>query len=139
MDARRSSLALPVTVRVPLPVGASALLFLAYVTCAAWLGDAHQAVAALLVFGGLFLTSVAVTVAHPRKGIGQWVQAGYPLLFWPFLYQGAVDVIMLDRSRYVDPLLMQVDAFVLPWTTALLGGPVEELVVSNIPPSTRAR
>lgn len=127
MEARRPALAFPVGVRVPLPVGASGVLALAFVTYTLWAGDLRQSLTVLLVFGGLFVTSVVARIARPEQRIGRLVQAGYPLLFWPLLYQQAVDTVMLDPTRYIDPVLMRFDVGIVPWTTACLGGPVEEL------------
>jgi membrane-associated phospholipid phosphatase len=103
------------------------LVALTYVTFGLWAEDVAATVGALLVFGGLFVTSVVVRASHPERLLGRLVQAGYPLVFWPLLYQQAVDIVLLEPARYVDPVLARLDAFVLPWTTAMLGGPMEEL------------
>ncbi|MEZ4238330.1 MAG: phosphatase PAP2 family protein [Myxococcota bacterium] len=60
-----------------------------------------------------------------------FVAAVVPLLLWPLLYDGAVQIVMLAPERYVDGWLTQIDAAVMlrplgppPWP---LGGPREEL------------
>ena len=120
-------MALPIAVRPSLAAAASGILALAYFTYASWAGDLRHVVDVLLVFGGLFVTTVAMRAARVEGTIGRLIQAGYPLLFWPLLYEQAVRTVMLRPDRYVDPVLMQIDSLVVRGTTVLLGGPIEEL------------
>ncbi|MEQ1505675.1 MAG: phosphatase PAP2 family protein, partial [Myxococcota bacterium] len=130
--ARAAATAVELPRRVPLALTLSMGLLIVYVGYAALYGDARHVLGALLVFGGLLATGLAARMGRPGPAVGRLVQAGYPLLFWPILYQQAVETVMLTPHRYVDPVLLRFDAVLFGWphgvpTTALLGGPIEEL------------
>jgi membrane-associated phospholipid phosphatase len=132
LEAQRRVLTLQDAARMPLAVSASGMLAAVFPTYALWAGDLRHAATALIVFGGLFATSLAVHVGRPERWLGRLVQAGFPLLFWPLLYQESVETVMLARGRYVDAVLMRFDAWLFQWphgvpSAALLGGPIEEL------------
>jgi membrane-associated phospholipid phosphatase len=107
-------------------------LYLAAVLRHALVGGWEHGPAALLA-AAPFVVVVAFSVAAWRSR-GQPItlpQAAWPLLLWPFVYDAAVQIVMLEPGRYVDAALAQADAWLLgrpvgPPTWAL-GGPAEEI------------
>jgi membrane-associated phospholipid phosphatase len=113
-------------------LGSSLALVVVYVPYAATFGEIRHVAEALATFGGLLMTGIAASLSQPARPLGRFVQAAWPVAWWPVLYPQAVAVIELDRSRFLDPVLFRIDAALFGWSggvpsPTLLGGPLEEL------------
>jgi hypothetical protein len=73
-------------------------------------------------------------VALPRAGHRGWraLLLAWPIAWWPVTYVMTVDVVQLDRTRYVDAWLRAADTWLLSFGNVVplawpLSGPVEEV------------
>jgi hypothetical protein len=95
-----------------------------YLVAALWLGGAAAFPSLALPF--LATAAAAMWTLSGRHAPLGLIEAGWPLLLWPFLYMGAVQVVEHVPWTF-DPQLARLDRALLGPISWRLGGPAEEL------------
>lgn len=95
-----------------------------YLLAALWFGGADAFPSLALPF--LATAAFALWTLLGRSAPLRLLEAGWPLLMWPFLYMGAVQVVEHVPWTF-DPLVARLDRTLLGPLQWQLGGPMEEL------------